>query len=114
MRRELRAKELRLRFQGRDFIMRETSILLGRQSECAIVVADPLVSREHVRIERRGDQYVLADTSRNGTYVQFHGSQQVHHVKQGELVLSSPGMLLMGRVFAGQGYEQNIVYFDMA
>jgi two-component system response regulator HydG len=44
-------------------------IRIGRSRETDLLLPDPSVSRIHARIFRVGEQYFLADTSRNGTYV---------------------------------------------
>lgn len=45
-------------------------ITIGRAETSEVVLADPLVSRAHARIEEEGDRVVLRDLgSRNGTYV---------------------------------------------
>jgi pSer/pThr/pTyr-binding forkhead associated (FHA) protein len=46
------------------------SLVIGRSLDCSIVVADPLVSRSHARIERRNQNwYVIDQGSGNGTFV---------------------------------------------
>jgi serine phosphatase RsbU (regulator of sigma subunit) len=48
----------------------EASVLIGRAKSCDIVLDDPQVSREHARIERRGEEWVIEDLgSRHGTFV---------------------------------------------
>ncbi len=43
---------------------------IGRDSSCEIEVYDDFISRDHVHIDREGDQYVLRDcNSLNGTFV---------------------------------------------
>src|SRR5512145_3126890 len=45
-------------------------IRIGRGREADLLLPDPSVSRLHARIFRVGEQYFLADTSRNGTYLE--------------------------------------------
>ncbi len=52
-------------------------ILLGRGADADLLLPDPSVSRLHARIFRVGEQYFLADTSRNGTYVEGKRVTQV-------------------------------------
>ena len=48
----------------------EGTTTLGRMPGCDVVIADPGASRQHARIERRNDVYVLVDLgSTNGTLV---------------------------------------------
>jgi pSer/pThr/pTyr-binding forkhead associated (FHA) protein len=45
-------------------------LVIGRQSGLALSLADDWVSRQHARIRRCGDEFVLEDLgSSNGTYV---------------------------------------------
>jgi len=63
-----------LRFGYETFICSaEKSILMGRSSECDLVVPLPWVSRKHATIEVRGEQVYLTDSSTSGTYVAFDG-----------------------------------------
>ena len=44
------------------------ALSLGRDAQNDVVIADRLASRQHARIERRRDKFVLVDQSSNGTY----------------------------------------------
>ncbi|MGE5189681.1 MAG: sigma 54-interacting transcriptional regulator [Gemmatimonadota bacterium] len=46
-----------------------TETRIGRGADADLLLPDPSVSRLHARVFRVGDQYFLADTSRNGTYI---------------------------------------------
>ena len=46
-------------------------IVIGRDAQCNIVIADRNASRQHARIERRRDKFFLVDQSTNGTFVAF-------------------------------------------
>ncbi len=55
---------------GLNWTLHEDEILIGRGSECDIVLPERQISREHVRIFRQGDTYYLEDLhSKNGTWV---------------------------------------------
>ena len=55
---------------GLNWTLHEDEITIGRGSECDIVLPERQISREHVRIFRRGDTYYLEDLhSKNGTWV---------------------------------------------
>jgi ABC-type multidrug transport system ATPase subunit/predicted component of type VI protein secretion system/ABC-type multidrug transport system permease subunit len=46
----------------------ESTLLIGREPSCPLCLADPTVSRQHARIERRGEDLLLTDLgSGNGT-----------------------------------------------
>ncbi len=55
---------------GKEFVFDQTSVLIGRTSECDVVLYDPGVSRKHARIYAEGDRYFVEDMgSSNGTKV---------------------------------------------
>jgi len=56
------------------------------ENSCDIVIADRKASREHARIERRRDKFVLVDVSSNGTFVTFQGEAEMA-VKREEVLL---------------------------
>jgi len=59
--------------------MTKSAIVLGRGRRCDVAFADdPRLSREHAKIQRVGDDYVLIDnSSTNGTFV--NGSRVARH-----------------------------------
>lgn len=60
----------RLRFLLQELDLRPGRTLLGRSSECHITIEDPLVSRQHARIDVEGGRVTLRDLgSRNGVKV---------------------------------------------
>ncbi len=55
---------------GREFVFDQLSVLIGRTSECDVVLYDPGVSRKHARIFNEGSEYFVEDMgSSNGTKV---------------------------------------------
>jgi hypothetical protein len=63
----------RLRFLLQEFDLPRGATLIGRSSECHVTIEDPLVSRQHARIDIDGDEATLQDLgSRNG--VKLNGS----------------------------------------
>ena len=73
-----------LTYRGPDdsdvrFLMRQDVITLGRSDSCAVVIAHPIVSRLHARIELQHDRYLLFDAgSANGTFVNGVRIEQGH------------------------------------
>jgi len=79
-------------------------IRLGRENSCDIVIADRKASREHARIERRRDKFVLVDVSSNGTFVTFHGQPEMA-VKREEVVLQGRGSISFGHPYSADPTE---------
>ena len=46
------------------------SLLIGRSTECQITIADPRISRKHMRLAAVDGTWALRCTGSNGTYVQ--------------------------------------------
>lgn len=69
-------------------LMTET-LTLGRDAACDLVLASPIISRQHARLTRRSQGYTLEDLgSRNGTTVNGHPittTQVLHDGDQIEL-----------------------------
>jgi predicted component of type VI protein secretion system len=59
------------------------------------VIIDPRASRQHARIERRPEGFVLIDQSTNGTFVAEEGAAE-RCIKHGEAVLTGPGRIACG------------------
>ena len=75
---------------GKRYPLTKPSIVLGRSSECDILLEDDSVSRNHAMVMNTGDSHLLKDlASTNGTYV--------NDQKTGELVLRDGDLLKIGR-----------------
>ncbi len=74
------------------YLLHEAVYILGRFPTCQIIVARPLVSRYHARIERDGPRYLLTDMgSANGTFVNGRPLRGPHTLKdQDRIGLGSP------------------------
>ena len=70
-------------------------IRLGRDAACEIVVVDRRASRQHARIEKRRDKFLLVDQSSNGTYVALAGEDELY-LRREELVLRRSGRIGIG------------------
>ena len=71
------------------------TVSLGRDKSCDVVIADPMASRLHARIERRGDRIVLIDQSTNGTWLSPLGEAE-RQVKREEVSLQQHGRISFG------------------
>src|SRR4051812_47343647 len=69
---------LRLSYRGSEKPLRRDAdtIVIGRDADCGIAVADDMASRRHCTIERRQDKFVIKDHSTNGTYVTLEGDSE--------------------------------------
>jgi len=104
--------QVRLRHNGKEVVAgpgRE-QIKLGRESSSDIVIADRKASREHARIERRRDKFVLIDVSSNGTFVTFHGEPEMA-VKREEILLHGRGSISFGHPYSSDPTE--VAAFDV-
>jgi len=91
---------------GREIILgagREL-IRFGRDSSGDVVIADRKASREHARIERRRDKFVLVDVSSNGTFVTFQGELEMA-LKHEEIVLHGQGSISFGHSYSADSTE---------
>jgi len=100
-----RVARLVLRYEGREWNFDGPGELsIGRDGSCDIVVGDRKASRQHARIERRRNKFVLADHSSNGTWVQFAGEADEVVLRREELMLRANGVIGLGHSPAdGQG-----------
>ena len=100
--------KLKLKYRGGETVRRreKDAVVIGREHDCGLVVDDDQVSRHHCTIERRGDKFVLTDTSSNGTYVTIQGEAEVL-LQREELTLSKRGWIAFGqpRVAAKEAVE---------
>jgi len=90
---------LHLVYRGKELVRRRDgdAMVLGRDADCDLPVADTMASRRHCTIEKRGgERWVLKDHSTNGTYVEIEGEKELW-LRREELTL-----LRRGRIGVGQ------------
>lgn len=89
--------ELRLRHATCDVVLAGNwdVLILGRDKAADVVIADPLASRQHARIERRGDKIVLVEQSTNGTWLTFAGESE-RPLRREEITLERSGRISFG------------------
>ena len=89
---------VRLKYRGKEIVRRRDndSVTLGRDESSGMVIAEDKCSRHHCTIERRGDKFVITDTSSNGTYVTIQGEPEVL-LQREELMLSKRGWIAFGQ-----------------
>ena len=72
--------------RGQRWVLAETRLVIGRDSECDIVVADNTVSRHHAVITKQEDGWLLEDTSKNGTYVNEKSIDSIKILNDGDFI----------------------------
>jgi adenylate cyclase len=108
----LRASRLQLLHGTREIDLGPdaTSLTIGRDAQCDVVIADRLASRQHARIERRRDKFVVADQSSNGTFVTVEGEREVQ-LRREELMLRESGHISFGHPYATDPTETLVFNF---
>ncbi|MFC5302134.1 adenylate/guanylate cyclase domain-containing protein [Azospira restricta] len=95
-----------LRYAGQVIVLddKNASLSLGRDAGCELVIRDRRASRNHGKIERRGEKFVLTDVSTNGTYVTFAGEPEFF-LRREELVLRGSGRISFAASAASDGAD---------
>src|SRR5574341_1091307 len=103
------AARLKLKYRGKELELAQSSepLMIGREGDCGIVVANTHASRHHCSIQRRGDHFVLVDRSTNGTFVTIEGEGETR-LKREEFVLRKRGSISLG---APRGANDEAVEF---
>jgi predicted component of type VI protein secretion system len=76
---------------------------MGREAGCGLVVRDTHASRQHARIERQRDKFVLFDQSTNGTYLKIGNEQAV--LRHEMMPLQGAGLIGFGQSVDDAGSE---------
>jgi len=75
---------------GKEFVFDQASVVIGRTSDCDVILYDPGVSRKHARIFSEGDAYFVEDMgSSNGTKVNGNVIRK-HQLADGDSVSLGP------------------------
>lgn len=101
---------LRLKYRDQEIVRRRDNdmVTMGRSGECSLVIANDRASRKHCTIERRQDNFVLADQSTNGTYVTAEGGTEML-LRREEYRLGKHGWISFGQPRAEA--EDSVEYF---
>jgi adenylate cyclase len=81
----------KVRLEGTD-----DPLIIGRNTAGGFDIPDPRVSRVHSQIQPRGSQFVLVDSSSNGTWVHFDGHPVAVELRQQECLLHGKGVITFG------------------
>ena len=97
---------LRLIHTGRAIVLdgQQTAITMEHGSECDVLVQDRRASRNHARIERLSDRFILSDMSTNGTCVTLAGEPEVR-LRRGECALVAKGVISFVSPEASEGAD---------
>ena len=96
------ASQLVLDWQDSHLVMAaDDSVVLGTGDDVDFNVEREYASRNHVRIERRNQFFVLVDNSTNGTFVQTE-DERLTFVRRGELRLWGDGWIGLGEPLTPQ------------
>lgn len=94
------ALKLDLQYGDKNVVLTPLKLpfVLGRQSDCDLVVEAPFASRHHLRIEYRRGKFVLVDESTNGTYVAHQGEsdEMLSYVRNEPFALVGSGRFWLG------------------
>ncbi len=91
----------RLRLLLQEFDLPRGTTLIGRSYDCHVTIEDPLVSRQHARIEVEGDRVTVFDLgSRNGVKVNGAGIKGSQDLRHGDRVRIGTQELVFTRVEA--------------
>ncbi len=92
------AEGMTLEFAGRQIALdgQSSAIVMGRGTECDLIVSGDLISRNHAKIEVRRGKFVLIDQSTNGTYLRTRDGQDFF-VRREELALFGSGYISLGK-----------------
>ena len=71
-----------------EFEITKQEVILGRSRKCDFKISVSDISREHCRLERRGNSWFLSDLgSSNGTYCNKEKIDQERHVQPGDIIV---------------------------
>ncbi|CAK0746678.1 putative Dynamin-type G domain-containing protein [uncultured Gammaproteobacteria bacterium] len=84
-------------------------LLLGRGSDCNLVVTGRRSSRHHAEISYQNGIFMLVDSSTNGTFLQFDGSTEMRTINRTSELLRNTGKIGLG-MEPGNDREHTIVF----
>ena len=104
-------ERLCVRYRGKAFLLDDKTpvLTIGRDLGCKLIIDDRKASRQHARVERRGDGFYLVDTSTNGCFVTLTGRQEVM-IRRHEIQLENRGQISFGN--SGNDPSAEIAEFE--
>jgi hypothetical protein len=107
-----RKPKLKLTYQAKDYDLEaeDMPFLVGRAKECPLKVMAHHVSRHHFKIEYKDGNYILQDSSRNGTFIKPYDGREL--LIKGERVgLKGKGFLCPGAPASED--QEHLIHFDV-
>jgi hypothetical protein len=105
-----RLAALSLSFAFSDWLVSDATpvVTIGRDRSNDICLNDETSSRDHARVEFRGDHYVLTDCSRNGTVLKDVSGERL--IVGGEIQLPRAGIICCSGSYFGQPYPETVLF----
>jgi adenylate cyclase len=95
---------LKVTYAGNTTVVESSaSVKLGRDDTNDVVINSSLASRVHARIYGRGDKFVIADQSSNGTFVMIDGNTRELRLRREEATLGERGYIGFGGPASSHG-----------
>lgn len=107
-----RTPRLKLTYHAKDYELGpdELPFLVGRAKECHLKVMAHHVSRHHFKIDYKDGNYILQDSSRNGTFIKPYDGREL--LIKGERVgLKGKGFLCPGAPASED--QEHLIHFDV-
>ncbi len=73
-----------------------TSFVLGRGTDCELVIQGELISRYHSKLEHRRGKFIISDQSTNGTFIKTRDGLEIF-LRREELALYGEGFISLGK-----------------
>jgi len=73
-----------------------TSFVLGRGTDCELVIQGELISRYHSKLEHRRGKFIISDQSTNGTFIKDRDGLEIF-LRREELALYGEGFISLGK-----------------
>lgn len=101
-----RCGRLTLRYGDEELVLneRKPAIRMGRGAENDFAIHDRRASRQHAIVERRGERFVLTDSSSNGTYVTLDGKPELF-LRGAECVIHGKGLICFAASASSPGVD---------
>lgn len=72
------------------------SFVLGRGTDCELVIQGELISRYHSKLEHRRGKFIISDQSTNGTFIKTRDGLEIF-LRREELALYGEGFISLGK-----------------